>query len=487
MMALLLSGRVWRRQLRREAALDGLVVLLVLLSSPASSQPSFPVPPEVTSAQRSTMAKIAVAAKARSEAATPALLDFLGSSATDEVLGRCCPEMRSMNPEGRLSVLRALVQGSEIVHNLPIGTGPESPNYFTDQTIDLMLGGEFPWFLNEWQAGIVQNISKRAPPGIPYVDAEAAIFGCRPFGVGREPTWAEAADRLVYAQSNIRQADVGGYYVYGNVTAVFRTGYVEKNLLIAPMDTGTWEGSCNGSIGLKIKLNCSYWNPQSVGTFEFHDHLLLDHLGLWSGNDEATIYAEMEQMLARSAVFSKPGENLNPYETLPSLSWPQVLKYFETNLLMNPRLREGVKFLIPDFGYLFGTEAGRKVQRTADHYGWAVVWALGDGLANSFSPFVKFRGNNRLLDPTAEAAKTLNVTIGDNATREFERLWEEVAEMRVREEEPPSRMQVHGWWKRAEGKQIRLAPSSRFACESLDGCIGLDLDRDGDCVCYEHT
>merc|ERR1712070_1011450 len=95
------------------------------------------------------------------------------------------------------------------------------------------------------------------------------------------------------------------------------------------------------------------------------------------------------------------------YTQLPNLT---SNNYWESNIVGNPRLPEGVKFLIAQFPALFGTSAGRRVQQLADHYGWLLVWALGNGGSSTKPKPGSKPGNQRLLDPRSATLRT-NATL----------------------------------------------------------------------------
>merc|ERR1712093_826245 len=107
--------------------------------------------------------------------------------------------------------------------------------------------------------------------------------------------------------------------------------------------------------------------------------------------------------------------------------------YYEANILGNPRLPDGVSFLIGNFHTLFGTDAGREMQLLADHYSWPLVWGFAAnpphfGLQNEreSSPNAmntSFPGNQRILDPEVLASQALNYTMGAGAKDVFLEVW----------------------------------------------------------------
>lgn len=164
------------------------------------------------------------------------------------------------------------------------------------------------------------------------------------------------------------------------------------------------------------------------------------------------------------------------YAGLPKISSVETKSYWESDIMGNPRLQGGVKFLIANFATLFGTDMGRKTQQLADHYSWPLFWALGNA-GNSRASDEP--GNERLLDPTNATAYT-NATLPSGAMTNFETVWAEVAQARATNS--PSEAQIGQWWTELTNKQVRVAPLTAFACSAKDTCVATELNS-GDCIC----
>lgn len=84
--------------------------------------------------------------------------------------------------------------------------------------------------------------------------AEVGLFGFPEFanasesaGYGKATyTLAEAAQRPIYTDFSNRKVDVGNP-MFGEISAIFTPSFVRNMTLIAPIDTGAWEGECNQS------------------------------------------------------------------------------------------------------------------------------------------------------------------------------------------------------------------------------------------------
>jgi hypothetical protein len=248
---------------------------------------AFPVPPEQTQTQAVVWAAQNTAAKVASDAATPLVLATFGSASFKAAIASCCPDVANLSASALLERYRAEVRVTELCHNFPSVPPPDKGHHWFDETIGL--AEKYPWFLNQWQAALVldgnastpRRFDPRRPAPIHSTaaadprDAEVEIFGLPPFASHDSPTWEEAMDRLIYVAHNFRRRDTGSSFHFGDVSAIFRTSSVKDLVLIAPVDTGVWEGSCNTSGNPWRNLNCSYWPSHQVATLDHFDHLIL--------------------------------------------------------------------------------------------------------------------------------------------------------------------------------------------------------------------
>jgi hypothetical protein len=311
--------------------------------------------------------------------------------------------------------------------------------------------------------------------------AETDVFGCHPFAnASSGPTWSEASSRLIYVAHNFRRLDTGSLPHFGSVGVIFRTSAVASLVEIAPIDTGIWEGSCNHSrSGPRLNLDCSSTVLPPVGTLEHLDHLLLSGLRLWAGKGAAgpipttTVGQQASELFARSAWTALR------YESLPAIGTWEPAKYWEANLVGNPQFPADVRFLLPLFGSLWGTQSGDLARKLADKHRWPLVWALGDatnGTAGRHaSHSMPSAANGRLLDPLVRATARLNVSLPAQSSAVFSRVWGEAAALRQRVGGQPSVESVRGWWRQLLPATVRLAPTSAVACADADRCIGVDV------------
>jgi len=448
------------------------------------------MPPEVTKVQQAALAKKAVEARSASMAATSQVLELFDSEVFRTGLWKCCPTVAGTPSKELLQLFREEVRAAELAHTFPSGYGKGG---FNDITIPL--ASHFTWFLNEWQAPLIDNGTVTSM----YNLAEENIYGLPPFANDSKPTWDEAADRLIYVAHNMRQLDTGSIPVFGDVTAVFRNSQVRDMVEISATDTGMFELNCNHSAFPNkshkrfMQLNCSGWKPTIVGNMKDFDHIIIANLRTFSLNSTSTVEEEAVKLFGRSAFASD-------YLKLPSVSLLDGLKYYEANILGNPRFPDAVSFLIGNFYTLFGTDAGRKLQFLADQYAWPLVWALGanihkpwfntkaakhelwESLNESF-PVPSFAGNQRVLDPETFSSHALNATTSTDMKKAFASVWSQVAKQREGPV-PILPTQWQKWWSELTVSQARLAPlTARSGC-SLDVCIGT-MAVSGKCVCMQ--
>ena len=92
----------------------------------------------------------------------------------------------------------------------------------------------------------------------------------------RNDRYAEAAERPVYTALNILRVDLGSAN-YGSVGVVFSRHAVDPMLLLAPVDTGSWELRCNSSapdwLKAQFPVNCAPWQDQSLVRY---------NIGVWT-------------------------------------------------------------------------------------------------------------------------------------------------------------------------------------------------------------
>lgn len=478
----------------------------MLLVPLIAAWPALTTPPVQTRAQKVLYDKQNAAAAMASAAATPAVLNLLSQPEFRSGLAQCCSDVASLPSEDLLSRFREEILVAELAHNFPSSPSGNG-SHWLDETLDTMQ--QYPWFLNQWQAKLIPHEASRAIGDgnrvelfdprrtsatrldMSMSDAEVGIFGCAPFAAGPDqPTWDEAADRLIYVALNLRQRDTGNSDHFGEVSAIFRRSSVDPLVLIAPVDTGIWEGSCNATDPANPwkDLNCSYWASRTVGTFEHFDHLILGNTGTWSGGGQSGPARTLANQTAR--LFARTALSSGGYAALPALESSEVEAYWESNVVGNPRL-EAISFLIGTFGALFGTGAGRSLQSVATSKGWPVVWALGaaDAGGHSSKEPASWPANKRLLDPTTGNALT-NRSTSTTSSAAFEQLWQQASEARAQlpPGQPPSVDTVQGWWKQLEAAQlVRLAPLTARACSDVDKCIGTVVgdveDDEMECVC----
>lgn len=456
---------------------------LVLLCPSLTTAELFPQPPVVTAVQKEVFAAQAAKAKHASAAATDGVIKLFDSEAFREGLKKCCPEAAKLSSRDLLDQFREEVRAAELAHTFPSSKGRKE-QIFHDVTIEIVQ--EYSWFLNEWQAPMLSNSSGNEG----FSAAEVDIFGCKPFANPAHPTWKEASDRLIYVANNFRQLDTGNVPTFGDIGAIFKRSYLEDTVLMAPVDTGLFEMSCKSPHrhNSSLHMDCEAWNPQLVGTLANFDHIIIPNLAVWRKQFNTTVEEEAVKLFSRNSAFA------GDYLKLPQVESLDAMKYYETNVLANPRFPDGVSFLIGNFHTLFGTDAGRQLQLLAMHYGWPLLWGLGgtDDFAQasrkqtllsmqSGRPGSSLPGNQRILDPIAMAAHTLNVTIQRNAESAFTQLWAQM-EQRFNQSAPVRQEEWTQWWHSLALSQIRLSPTTAKSGCSQDLCVGYNAVSK-ECVC----
>jgi hypothetical protein len=268
----------------------------------------------------------------------------------------------------------------------------------------------------------------------------------------------------------MRQMDTGSSPNFGDVSAVFRGDHVKDTVLIAPMDTGLYEKHCNNTSGPRPgqKVNCQAWEPTTVGTLDYHDHLIIPNLKYFldSSATDSEVYTAAQHLFERSAF-------AGDYTSIADLLDEQM-HYWESNILANPRLDGDVKLLIGSFFTLFGTDEGKKLQQVADQFAWPLFWAYGS--AGGHGQGSQTPGNERFFDP---ANVHTNATVPQDAASKFQQLWSQVESARA---SGASSTQLTQFWSTFRDQQLRVAPITAMACADVHGCVATDVIT-GDCIC----
>ena len=269
------------------------VVLVLFASGSASGSAAAPAPMPVPERQNAAMAALYArahaAAKVASDGATPELLRFMDDATFRANLTACCPAVAALPAAALLARYRAELEVVEMMHNF----GAEPGGRHDD--LDVAIGERSSYFQNLWELqylGLVNTSGHSNEDCGNFMNwAEMELYGFPGMrGNGSCPaSFAEAANRPIYVAFNQLKIDVGNPN-FGDVSAVFRRGYVRNMTLIAAVDTGLWEMTCNrsGSGGHGFHhdpRNCTAWDPTGfdpattqrlpVGTLDHYDHLVL--------------------------------------------------------------------------------------------------------------------------------------------------------------------------------------------------------------------
>merc|ERR1711865_1231169 len=155
-------------------------------------------------------------------------------------------------------------------------------------------------------------------------------------------------------------------------------------------------------------------------------------------------------------------------------------QYWESNIVGNPRLTESVKFLIANFPVLFGTDAGRDVQRLADEHNWPLVWAFGDVHTTTGDDTM----NRRFIDPGCAQNTNMTSDHGHLALASFNSVWllAEAARSVPGWERYYDALNVRAWWTQLQPIQTRVAPLTAHSCSDSDKCFATSV-HDQDCIC----
>ena len=223
------------------------------------------------------------AAATASAAATPELLAYLDSSDFRRNISAHCGDIAKLPADQMLARYEEELGVVELIHNFDAICDGDHGDTCVGLEKDSL------YFHNLWQLKYLGLVNQTYGTGcVGFEDnAETQLYGFPSF-TGRDgcpASFAEASDRPLYVAFNALKLDVGNPH-FGDVSAVFRRGYVANMTVISPVDTGLWEMSCNMSGGHghhHAPRNCSAWAPRTVGTLEHNRHLVLANTRFWNG------------------------------------------------------------------------------------------------------------------------------------------------------------------------------------------------------------
>ena len=492
------------------------VVLVLFASGSASGSAAAPAPMPVPERQNAAMAALYArahaAAKVASDGATPELLRFMDDATFRANLTACCPAVAALPAAALLARYRAELEVVEMMHNF----GAEPGGRHDD--LDVAIGERSSYFQNLWELqylGLVNTSGHSNEDCGNFMNwAEMELYGFPGMrGNGSCPaSFAEAANRPIYVAFNQLKIDVGNPN-FGDVSAVFRRGYVRNMTLIAAVDTGLWEMTCNrsGSGGHGFHhdpRNCTAWDPTGfdpattqrlpVGTLDHYDHLVLANPRWFNGT------FSLSDTFAR-LLGGRAGGGSSDWGAANASS-ADFTTYWESNFAgsvhydVGGSARDGVSFLVASFPALFGTPWGRRLQAWAASRGWFLVWALGDdvspqsggGGSHRSGNASSVRMNKRVLDPAvlaATSAANLSDVKSAAAAASFDALYEEAAARRNGSSLAPGPKITTAEWSSRYAALLaalpagaRVQPLYAGACADTDRCMGVDME--GHCVCY---
>ena len=298
---------------------------------------------------------------------------------------------------------------------------------------------------------------------------------------------------------------------FGDVSVVYSPALAADAAILAPCDTGDYEVDCNASNfflemctactteadcvalnhaqgfchwsatagachytggGHTPQVNCSGWDAagRRLGTISDHRHILLDNVLLHAGRAPVEPHGSYLGKLFRAMFGSNASD--------PGASFDIEATYFEADIAATARFPSGVSFIIAQYTSLFGTEAGRAVQRWCLKWRWPLLWTA--------TPAVPFQRPTdvfpaRLLDPVvllgSGAGRNLT-SIAESALTAWNASWKEAS--------GSGGVNSSASWRvlaAAMPPQLAVEPMRARACATPAKCVGLQHGT-RNCVCY---
>jgi hypothetical protein len=309
------------------------------------------------------------------------------------------------------------------------------------------------------------------------------IFGCSAF-TGKDGTapanFYEAAERITYLAINNRHTPLGNWLNFGPFDSVLKPSYVRNNILTTPQDSGHYYVHAADHV-------CAGWPNCTVGTIDHYQHILFSHISnaILTKNVGAcpTQMEFVRDMVCESRsrnTFIAKGRNTSTCQL-------EQMTYIESNVLGTVVYPEGVKMVIVSFADFFGSAFGSDIRDWCARYGWALTWALYEGVYNSRTNACE--DPRRLLDPYVLAQGNIrtNASISAAYTNAFAELWSEASEQwdftgRNGDNQSQWRNFVNEKTTPGVDNALLFTFTSR-ECSDADNCLGVAYSS-GTCVCY---
>eukprot|EP01102_Stenamoeba_stenopodia_P016947 TRINITY_DN599_c0_g1_i1.p1 TRINITY_DN599_c0_g1~~TRINITY_DN599_c0_g1_i1.p1 ORF type:complete len:503 (+),score=118.74 TRINITY_DN599_c0_g1_i1:83-1510(+) len=376
--------------------LSFLVVMVAATTTIVEAQ-TYDVPRQ-TQAQLEAFQQLNRIAQEASEAATPALLDYLDSTTFRQSIANLPDEITSLNSEDLLVLLNETVALSIITHGIYASVWGNFNPTTLDVTLDQLVQYNLTFMPNLWHRvalGIL-NASDPFQEIVMLVEnaAETHLMLLPDFNSSNfaEVTFDEASGRPSYTAIDIYRLSESGQY-YGNMQMVLNPVYAKPMMVLSPYDTGNYATCCvvnSTQLPPSICKSLNFTNglggcPNlTMGTLYNLNHLYAQNMAYWK-------VPVITNILQR--YFAKP----QPVATLG-----QEAIYFEGDMLGNILFPDAIQYVIGDFSTLFGKTQGAKLQNWCISQGLPLVWtiAIPNAYFGSFAhPFVSAPQNQSFIDP----------------------------------------------------------------------------------------
>lgn len=392
---------------------------------------------------------------------------------------------------------------AELVHSFGDPLADKDANCGFDLSIEQ--GAAAAEFFNQWQLQALGMVPVDGANNAFTEWTETRIFGYPPFANVSRPDIATSTDRPFYAALNMYRG-AGGNPQCGPVSVVLSRGYLEGELLGAPVDTGFFYGACAdgqtaGKFGNVTLALCGAWGGnRTLGTPPHLSHLLLPYLRFYNETEALAGKDYPAYKLARllTRLLSRRTYATAQPAPLPLNFVENTLGYFELNPLALIDFPSGVKMLIGMFELLWGTPAGDRLRTWAVSRGWPLVWAYNPSMSffrcgpagdlpSCVFPHDFAMGADtaaaRLLDPWVlqRVAAGHNVTVPPATHDAIEHAW------RSTNASTAGRAELDAAWAHLVGDEERVfaplavEPLFHGACADEE-CVGVRT-RTQECVC----
>ena len=350
-------------------------------------------PPQQTSVQQSVLGFNLQNVQNQSDFAKTYVMQMIDTQMRPDL--KDMPWLFTKTTEELYDMLAWEFSHQQIIHNGPIMADAAN----VDDDTDLMTTLSNGFIQNVWQRYLLGQQTVTEAVGEGYIMEQYMHYPA--FNNAQHPTMREANDRVIYLATNWEKKCAGNDQ-FGEMTYVINSIYADK-FMVSPWDTGAYVNrhwplaavSCHTAtcwcpcaliswpvymlrvaycdtshcaLFRSLRYSKSNTGPTPFGTLTDFNHLIGPHLQNYKYS--------LASVFHRWYDYPKPAP------------LPLTYFYFEVDWSGNAWMPEGLLYMVPKFGALFGKDNGVSLQNWCVANRRPLVWADGDDSGMVIDPVV---------------------------------------------------------------------------------------------------